>query len=111
MAKQLDVDKMLQDVEKGKGPKTLAGESKFIRGYTQPSPEPPQTPPPAPKSYAPRGMGNQVTGDIGQYRQIETMKVFSRPIKKAGKPISNPLSYRRPEMGIDAKFGPGDKVC
>lgn len=106
MAKQLDIDKMLSDVDKGKGPKDYGKESGFIKGYEQP-----QTPPPPPKSNAPRGMAANVSGDLGHYRQVEAMKVFSRPIKKAGKPISNPLTYRRPEMGIDAKFGPGDKVC
>ena len=108
MAKQLDVDKMLQDVDKGKGPSTMGQTPGFQQNYTSQTPPPP---PKQPKSNAPRGMANQVTGDLGYYRQIEAGKVFSRPIKRAGRVIENPLSYRKPETAIDAKFGPGDKVC
>ena len=61
-----------------------------------------------PPSKAPRGMGTKVEGDLGMYRQQEAVKVFGA---QGGKSISNPLSYRKPMTAIDAKYGPGDKVC
>ena len=64
---------------------------------------------PKPRSYAPKGMGNAVKGDLGAYRQEESQKVTRK--KLGGRSISNPLHYRAPDTAIDAAYGPGDKVC
>ena len=40
---RLDVDKMLRDVDKGKGPSTLGQMPKFMRQYEKPA-EPPKRP-------------------------------------------------------------------
>ena len=91
---------------------------------------PPQQPIPRPKmgwpwtapvqpdpkfpSKAPAGMANQVKGDIGMYRQQEAKKIFGSAFpgnKLPGHDRINQLKYRAPETAIDAKFGPGDKVC
>lgn len=106
MAKELDIDKMLQAVDKGKGPGTLGSQPKFIKGYTLPSPQPKQEPMPPPKSNAPKGMGNAVKGDLGYYRGIEAGRAFSNPIKKAGRTgaCAKPLTYRKP--AIEGGEGP-----
>lgn len=105
------MDKYLEQVDKGKQATTLSGIRKEIPstpimrpwfGAPAPTPKPP--------SKAPSGMGTQVKGDIGMYRQQEAGKVFSRR-SLGGRDISNPLSYGKPETAIDPKFGPGDKVC
>ena len=101
------IARMLDQAEKGQ----LGGTLRQSRPEGDPIQRPFQAPPrdySTPPSKAPRGMANSVEGDIGMYRQQEARKVFS---KLAGKDISNPLNYRKPETAIDAKYGPGDKVC
>ena len=101
------ITRMLEQAEKGQLGGTLKQSrpegDKIIRPF-QPPPRDYSTPP----SKAPRGMANNVEGDLGMYRQQEARKVFPG---LAGKDESNPLRYRKPETAIDAKFGPGDKVC
>jgi hypothetical protein len=50
-------------------------------------------------------------GDIGAARAAEISKAFRRPIKRSGDIPANKLKYRAPSVAIDAKYGPGDKVC
>jgi hypothetical protein len=49
-----------------------------------------------------------VKGNLGMQRADESEKA-SR--KLGNKVPRNPLSYRSPDTAIDAKYGPGDKVC
>jgi hypothetical protein len=101
------IERMLEQAERGK----LGGTLRQSRPEGTPYPRPFQAPPrdySTPPSKAPRGMANEVMGDIGAYRQQEAVKVFGA---QGGKSISNPLRYRKPETAIDAKYGPGDKVC
>ena len=50
----------------------------------------------------------KVEGNLGAQRAKESRKCSA----KLGTSIpSNPLYYGKPEMAIDEKFGPGDKVC
>ena len=109
MAKELDIDKMLSAADQGKSPGSMKDYHPFLKQYTKPvpSPQPDQkkNTMPQPKSYAPKGMGfTKLPADIGMAGQQETMKVFKNPIKKAGKPIQNPLHYRKP--AIEGGLGP-----
>jgi hypothetical protein len=108
MAKELDIDKMLQESEKGKGPKTYGDQKGGVYGIGSPlpSPQPKQVPMPQPKSHAPKGMANAVKGDIGYYRGVEAGRAFSNPIKKAGRTgaCAKPLTYRKP--AIEGGSGP-----
>ena len=100
------ITKMLKQAEEGKLGGTLRqsrpDDGRVIRPFTSP-PRDYSTPP----SKAPRGMGNAVQGDLGKYRQIEAKKVFPG---LPGKDTASGLPFRKPQTGIDAKFGPGDKV-
>lgn len=101
MAKNLDIDKMLADADKGKGPGTLGKQPGFIKGYTMPSPQPKQEQMPAPKSNAPAGASfGKLPANIGLMTQKEAMKVFPNPIKRAGKDVdpAAALPYRKPKM-------------
>lgn len=108
MAKELDIDKMLQDAEKGKTPSSMGKLPSYIKGITKPmpSPQPKQEPMPPPKSNAPKGMANAVKGDLGHYRGVEASRAFSNPIKKAGRTgaCAKPLTYRKP--AIEGGEGP-----
>ena len=101
------ITRMLEQAEKGQLGGTLKQSrpegDKIIRPFQAP-PRDYSTPP----SKAPRGMANSVEGDLGMYRQQEARKVFPG---LAGQDETNPLRYRKPETAIDAKYGPGDKVC
>lgn len=106
--KKTALDRMLERAERGdRSMGTLRGsrpsDDRIIRPFT-PNPRDFSTPP----SKAPRGMGNAVQGDLGHYRQVEAKKVFPG---LPGKDQGNGLRYRKPATAIDAKFGPGDKVC
>ena len=106
---QYDVDKLLQDAEKGKSPSTYGGQKGGVYGIgsTMASPQPKQIPMPPPKSNAPRGAGfTKLPSNIGLMVQKEAMKAFSNPIKKAGKPIdpAAALPYRKP--AIEGGEGP-----
>jgi hypothetical protein len=110
---ELDIDKMLREAEKGKSPSTYGAQPGGVYGIGSPkkpapSPEPDQkknTMPP-PKSYAPKGMGNAVKGDLGYYRGVEAGRAFANPIKKAGRTgaCAKPLTYRKP--AIEGGEGP-----
>lgn len=107
--KKSPLDRMMEAAERGdRSLGTLRGsrpgDDRGIQRPFQPAPRDYATPP----SKAPRGMANAVEGDLGAYRQSEAKKVFG---SLPGKDSSNPLRYRKPQTGIDAKFGPGDKVC
>lgn len=103
------IDKYLEDVDKRGGTGTMAGDRKNFP--TTPIKRPwfggPSSAP-KPVSKAPAGMAAAVKGDLGKYRQMEYAKVAR---KLGGRDVSNPLHYRTPDTAIDAKFGPGDKVC
>ena len=108
--KELDIDKMLQDAEKGKTPSSMGKLPSYMKGITKPvpSPQPKQEPMPPPKSYAPAGAGfKKLPANIGAMGQKEAAKVFrGNPIKKAG-PITDPavyLPYRKP--AIEGGLGP-----
>ena len=106
---------VMDAVDKTGGTGSMSGDRRLPP--QQPLPRPkfgwPWTPPPQPEpkmpSKAPYGMEACVKGDIGKYRQQEAEKVFRKGL--GGRSISNPLKYRTPDTAIDAKFGPGDKVC
>lgn len=109
MAKDLDIDKMLADADKGKSPGSMKDYHPYLGKYTKPapSPQPKQEPMPPPKSYAPAGAGfKKLPSNIGMMTQKEAMKAFSNPIKKAGKPIdaASYLPYRKP--AIEGGSGP-----
>jgi hypothetical protein len=110
VAKELDIDKMLQDAEKGKTPSSMGKVPGYMKGLTKPmpSPQPKQEPMPAPKSNAPAGAGfKRLPSNIGLMVQKEAMKVFAgNPIKRAGKPIdpAAALPYRKP--AIEGGEGP-----
>jgi hypothetical protein len=116
MPKELDMEKMLADVDKGKQPQTMGQTKPFLQQYEKPeaakkpvTKEPPQMPT---KSNMPKGGTQSPRGDLGALRQAESNKA-GRQIKNNGpdmKPSSR-LPYRKPETAIDAKFGPGDKIC
>jgi len=63
------------------------------------------------RSHMPPGATLSPKGDLGARRAAELDGAFPRQIKRSGGIPSNPLKYRRPETAIDAKFGPGDKIC
>lgn len=101
------IEHMLEMAEKGKLGGTLRQSRPEGQVIQRPFQQPPRdynTPP----SKAPRGMANAVEGDLGMYRQQEAKKVFPG---LSGKDESNPLRYRKPQTGIDEKFGPGDRIC
>jgi len=110
MGREIDIDKMLQQAEKGKSPSTYGQQKGGVYGVgstmSLQSPQPKQIPMPPPKSYAPRGMGNAVKGDLGYYRGVEAGRAFENPIKKAGRTgaCAKPLTYRKP--AIEGGEGP-----
>lgn len=61
------------------------------------------------KSKMPKGGTQSPHGDLGELRGKESARAF----KNSGPPVSasKALPYRTPKVGIDAAFGPGDKVC
>lgn len=100
MAKTLDIDKMLADADKGKGPSDMGKQHGFIKQYVGSTM-------PAPKSNAPAGEGfHKLPKDIGKAVQDETMKAFRRPIKNAGPAVrvASYLPYRKP--AIEGGAGP-----
>jgi hypothetical protein len=108
-SKELDIDKMLRQAEKGKSPRTLGASPGGVYGIgaPMPSPQPKQEPMPKPKSNAPKGAGfERLPSNIGLMAQKETMKAFGNPIKRAGKPIdpAGYLPYRKP--AIEGGEGP-----
>jgi hypothetical protein len=62
-------------------------------------------------SKAPAGMANAVKGDLGMYRGQEADK--QKGFKADGRTgaCAKKLYYGEPDMAIDAKYGPGDKIC
>ena len=110
MAKELDINKMLLEADKGMSPSTLGKTTHGVYGITPrlPSPQPKQEPMPPPKSHAPKGMGNSVHGDLGAARGVEASRAFENPIKKAGRTGScaKPLTFRKPKMENDQSVMP-----
>ena len=52
-------------------------------------------------------------GNLTKKAAEQFSQFFGREFKKAGK-VPDPaakLPYRKPMTGIDAQFGPGDKIC
>ena len=107
-SKKSALDRMLDAAERGdRSLGTLRGSRPSDDRTKRPFTQPPYGTM-APPSKAPRGMGNAVEGDLGKYRQMEAKKVFPG---LPGKDTASGLPYRKPATAIDAKFGPGDKVC
>lgn len=129
MAKELDIDKMLKDVDKGKGPSTAGQTKPYYKKYEKITVEPPSRQNQennlnkfedryksrwgAPVSNMPKGGKQSPAGDLSKLRQAESHKAFKNNFKKLGADVhaSSCLPYRKPATAIDAKYGPGDKVC
>lgn len=99
--KNYDMDQMIREADKGKSPRTFGEQPGGVYGIGSPQPKQPK-----PVSKAPPGMAAAVKGDLGYYRGVETGKVFTRPIKKAGRTgaCAKALTYRKP--AIEGGEGP-----
>lgn len=65
-----------------------------------------------PRSHMPKGATQSPRGNLGDLREREIAGAFPRRIKQGSAPnAARALPYRMPKTAIDAKYGPGDKVC
>ncbi len=83
---KLDVDKMLKDIDKGKGPSTAGELRPFYRKYEYDTPmKMPKKPEVIPvKSHMPKGATQSPKGDLGKLQDAELKAAFPRAIKRAG---------------------------
>jgi hypothetical protein len=109
--KPVDIDKMLQESEAGRGPRNLKEQTQMQHGMTR-GMKKDGTMPPAPKQgqipymdHAPSG-GVSPRGDLGSMSEHERKMFFPHPIKDAGKTLAGTqhLPYRKP--AIEGGEGP-----
>lgn len=109
----LDIDRMLKDVDRGKQPIVAGQVGTFLKSYEKPAKKETKPVPqygyemgkrsdhPKAKSYLPKGASQSPKGDIGALRNKEVNSAFKRKIRNSGSNDPNPLHYRKPEVASD----------